>query len=63
MSAIREGQVWRHKSETWRQVTITGETTIRGVEGVNVRRNTSRRTQAIRVETLLRSYRLVKEAA
>lgn len=51
-----EGQTWRSRRDYWRKVEIVGLTTIRGEPAVNVRRNTSRRTQAILVTTLLRSY-------
>lgn len=56
---LREGQTWRSKRDFWRRVTITGLTTVRGDPAVNVRRNTSRRTQAIREVTLRRDYYIV----
>lgn len=58
-SELAVGQVWRHKRETWRTVTIRS---LRGDEwggGAFVDRNTSRRKQAISEKTLRRDYRLV----
>lgn len=62
MSGIVEvevGQVWASKRDNWRRVTITGVHD----DYVNVRRNTSRRTQAISRATLARTYVLVAGAS
>lgn len=67
MVYVVAGQVWRDKRESWRTVEITdvfdrpiydrrGEQV--GVDRyVSVRRNTSRRKQAIKVDTLYAKYR------
>lgn len=66
MVCVEVGQVWRHKYDRGRKVTITdifdrpvfsrGEQI--GVDSVvTVVRNTSRRRQAIKVDTLYRQYR------
>lgn len=53
-------QTWRHKRERWRTVFIR-DVYADGlnVPRVDVRRNTSRRRQSIKVATLLREYELV----
>lgn len=64
---VAVGQTWRHKRERWRRVKIrsvqrewTSEVTGHLYpERVQVDRNTSRRTQAIKVSTLRREYELV----
>lgn len=52
------GAVWRNKRESWRRVTITdvSDGDLGPEPYVNVLRSTSRRRQAIKVSTLLRSY-------
>lgn len=58
---LAEGQVWRHKRERWRLVTVTG-VRPRLDEGVDayVSRNTSRRGQAIQEKTLRREYERIR---
>lgn len=59
-SVLAVGQVWRHKRETWRTVTLTELREEKWGGGAFVTRNTSRRTSAIGELTLRRDYRLVK---
>lgn len=57
------GQVWQHKREGYRRITITGGMRIRSWGTYfSVERNTSNRKQEISEKTLRREYRLVKEA-
>lgn len=67
---ILAGQVWYDKRASWRTVTVTGvfESPVYDRRGelvaidryVHVVRNTSRRTQAIKVDTLCRKYRRLR---
>jgi hypothetical protein len=52
---IKIGNVWQHKREPWRRVMITY---IYESGDLAVDRNTSRRGQSIKPETLRASYRL-----
>lgn len=53
---IVTGAIWRHKRDRGRTVLITGLFSDGSERYVDVRRNTSRRRQAIRERTLLRDY-------
>lgn len=63
-SKVAVGQTWRHKRDRSRRVKITGIDTGERSWGeplpprVHVTRNTSRRTQAIKLATLVREYEL-----
>jgi hypothetical protein len=59
---LQVGQVWRHKRELWRRVEIFGLRSPEWGGGAFVKRNTSRRRQAISEETLRRDYELVRGA-
>lgn len=60
---VAVGQVWRHKREAYRRVEVLEVREENARDGgretaVYVRRNTSRRTQAIMERTLRRNYYL-----
>jgi hypothetical protein len=55
--ALKVGQTWTHRRQSWRRVEITSlRDRADGDVDAYVRRNTSRRTQAIKRSTLLRDY-------
>jgi hypothetical protein len=54
------GDVWASRRSSYRKVEVTA---VYDDGYVGVRRNTSRRRQEIKVETLLRDYRRVRSAA
>lgn len=62
--AIIVGQKWRHKRDHGRTVEITGLGAEIGepYRYAQVKRNTSRRRQSIRFDTLRRDYELYREA-
>lgn len=59
--SIAVGQRWRHKRDRWRRVEITAVDEYHGQRYLyaDVKRNTSRRRQPIRLDTLRRNYELI----